>query len=183
MRYEEARGAIETGDLLFFRGRLLHSRFIQIWTRSVYSHVGVAVWIEVGPIRRLFVVEALEGKGVRLYPLSRYISDGADVDWFAVTDQTFDRKKAASWALAQVGLKYASPWQMLRSFGLITKWVCDSLGLPTKIDSDRWFCSCYAVRLLMAGEVQFDEHVDPSLTPPGKVALLTCLHRMGALTN
>lgn len=183
MRYEDARDAIETGDLLFLRGRLLHSHLIQVWTRSVYSHVGVAVWIQVGSIRRLFVVEALEGKGVRLYPLSRYISAGEDVDWFAVKEPGYDRTKAAAWALAQVGLKYASPWQMLRSFGLITKWVCDHLGLPTKIDSNRWFCSCYAVRLLMAGGVQFDEDVDPSLTPPGKVALLTCLHRMGALAK
>lgn len=183
MRYEDARGAIDTGDLLFFRGRLLHSHVIQVWTRSVYSHVGVAVWIEVGSIRRLFVVEALEGKGVRLYPLSRYISAGEEVDWYAVTDPDFERSKAAGWALAQVGLHYASPWQMLRSFGLITKRICDWLGLPTKIDSNRWFCSCYAVRLLMAGGVTFDEHVDPSLTPPGQVALLTCLRRMGALTS
>lgn len=183
MRYEEARHAIETGDLLFFRGRLLHSRLIQFWTRSVYSHVGVAVWLESGPIRRLFVVEALEGKGVRIYPLSRYLSAGADVDWYAVTDSAFDRTGAAAWALAQVGLHYASPWQMLRSFGLITKWLCDNLGLPTKIDSNRWFCSCYAVRLLMAGGIEFDETIDPSLTPPGRVALLTCLRRMGALTT
>lgn len=181
--YSDVRERIHTGDLLFFRGRLLHSRLIQCWTKSVYSHVGVGIWLEAGPIRRLFVAEALEGRGVQLFPLSRYLSAGESVDWFAVIDESFDRDYAAGWALAQVGLKYASIWQMLRSFGLISKWIADHLGLPTKIDRDRWFCSCYAIRLLEAGGVAFSEAIDPSLTPPGGVAFLTCLRRMGTLSH
>ena len=45
MHYFDVRDQIDNGDVLLFRGSLLHSRIIQRWTRSVYSHVGLALWI------------------------------------------------------------------------------------------------------------------------------------------
>lgn len=184
MDYAAARPHIATGDVLFFRGKLLHARIIQRWTRSVYSHVGIAVWIRADGVRRLCVLEALEGHGVRLYPLSRYIRRGDAVDWWSVAVDGFDRDKAVGWALMQLGARYASPWQFLRSFSVLTKRVCDWLGLPTRIDADRWFCSAYSVQFLLAGgwRPDADLHVDAYRAAPGDAARLPCLRMRGPLT-
>lgn len=184
MDYAQVRSQIATGDLLLFRGRRLFSRVIQWRTQSVFSHVGVAVWVSVGASRRLCVLEALEGYGVRLHPLSLYLRRGQWVDWFRVTDPAIDCEQASAWALDQLGTRYASLWQLARSFGVVglLKRCADALGLPTKVDQDRWFCSCFASQFLLSGGWQPDEDVDPSLTPPGEVALFPCLQRRGVLT-
>jgi len=181
MLYGDARPLIGNGDLLFFRGRWLHSRFIQRWTKSVYSHVGIALWVHADGRERLCVIEALEGHGVRVFPLREYLERGEAIDWFAIVDATIDRDKVAGWALDKWGLQYASARQLFRSF--VTLPICTWLGLPTRIDRNRWFCSYYAAQALRSGgwRPALDDHVAPELAAPGDVALFPCLHRRGPL--
>lgn len=63
--FEKDTSSIESGTVIAWRGTSLYSKIVQIFTRSSFSHVGIAV--EFGG--KLFVIEAKEGKGVRLTPL------------------------------------------------------------------------------------------------------------------
>lgn len=72
MHYNDYRGNIKSGDLLAWSHRPWGSLYdfkiqmVRVFTRSEYSHVGVA-WVIAG---RVFVIEAVEPK-VRIYPLSK----------------------------------------------------------------------------------------------------------------
>ncbi len=66
MKYSEARGSVEDGDVLHFESRGLVAHVIRWATRSRFSHVGLAVWIH----GRLMVAESRELRGCRLIPLS-----------------------------------------------------------------------------------------------------------------
>ena len=64
MKYEKARKQIKSGDIVFFQsdGGLI-GKVISFFTKSVYSHVGIAFWMvmpETGD-RRLLVLEAWPG--------------------------------------------------------------------------------------------------------------------------
>lgn len=69
--YSELRNHVKTGDLLFTSGDYLISKAIQRASDSVLSHVAFIYWLE----ERLVVVESVEGAGVRMVPLSKYLND------------------------------------------------------------------------------------------------------------
>lgn len=69
--YSELRNHVKTGDLLFTSGDYLISKAIQRASGSVLSHVAYIYWLE----ERLTVVESVEGAGVRMLPLSKYLND------------------------------------------------------------------------------------------------------------
>lgn len=71
--YEQLRGELRTGDLMFCSGSYLFSRAIQRFTRSVWSHVGIVYKDDA--LQRLFVLESETGIGVRLAPVSKYLRD------------------------------------------------------------------------------------------------------------
>ena len=72
MNYTEARSTIRSGDLLAFSSGSWRSwndikvNMIRIFTRSTYSHVGIA-WVVAG---RVFILEAVTPK-LRIFPLSQ----------------------------------------------------------------------------------------------------------------
>lgn len=70
-RYDELRNHVKTGDLLFTSGDYLISKAIQRASDSMLSHVAYIYWLE----ERLVVVESVEGAGVRMVPLSKYLYD------------------------------------------------------------------------------------------------------------
>lgn len=72
-RYEEVRGALRSGDLVFCSGSYLFSGLIQRFTRSVWSHVGIVYRDE--HLQRVFLLESETGIGVRLVPISKYLRD------------------------------------------------------------------------------------------------------------
>lgn len=172
---------IKPGDLFLFRGRLLHSRIIQRWTRSVYSHVGIAHRPCTAGQDCLDVLEAREGSGVVTQPLRSYLERGDRVDWFSVTDDTISRADVVLWAWERRGKRYASYQQLMRSF--VTLPVAQLLGLDTKIDDGRWFCSFFAAEALQAGGwvPPGDEDMPVRLMSPGAVSLFPCLQRQGPL--
>ena len=189
MQYSKIRELIATGDFFFFRGNRWFSKLIRWRTESVYSHVGVALWIDAGGCGpRLAILEALEPHGVRLYPFSRYLEQcsrqGVAVDWYAVNDRKIDRHKVAAYVLAQWGKPYAAG-QLVVSFGLVGSFLRKLLHLHVPIvDGDeRFFCSELAAAALEAGGYEPDslEESLPAATSPGALALWPCLHRMGTL--
>ena len=189
MKYDEVISKIESGDLfLFRRSKTLFGAIIRIVTQSPFSHVGVAVWIRNNHgCSRLTIVEALEGVGVRLYPLDRYLDEcrqGAClVDWYKVCDDGVDKEKVAEFALSQWGAAYARPFQFVWSWGKISSRLRRWMGWCADLDERRWFCSELAARaLLEAGYVpDAAEPIVAALTDPGTIALLPCVKRMGVL--
>jgi len=178
MLYHEVEGQIQDGDFLFFRGTVFYSRVIQRWTKSRYSHVAVAVRIR----ESLFVLEAVEGRGVRLFPLSMYLRSGCKIDWFKIIDPRVDREKVTQWFLDRVGNNYASPRQLIRSF--LTLPFANALDWSTKIDNNRWFCSFAGVEALRHGYGELADKIIPNeaeLASPGDVSYIEALHIQGTL--
>jgi virulence-associated protein VapD len=64
--YAANRDKIKTGDIIAFSGTGFFGRLIRRFTGQTYSHVGIA-WVISG---RVFIVEALDGRGVVMRPLS-----------------------------------------------------------------------------------------------------------------
>lgn len=181
MEFEEIQASIQSGDVLLFSGNALYSRVIKWWTRSVYSHVGVALKFRVGNTEYLDVIEAVEGVGVRQYPLEKYLNQGSRIDWFSITDDAIDRQKVVQWFMDRRANRYASPQQLFRSF--ITVPLAAKFGIPTLVDEDRFFCSfATAAALRFGGWVPpIGDSIDPELASPGDVSRFVCLQRRGPL--
>lgn len=178
---------IEDGDVLAFHGRGFWSSLIKLRTWSRITHCGFAHWHR----GMLCVFEAREMRGVRLYPLHRYLgSSTARVDLYKLRERdvegrrlTFDRNRLISFALAHWGARYAHPLQFLRSFGIITRWVCDRLGIPIDTDVTRFFCSEFVVSGLSYALGRAISETMPPAAPPAIVTELKELSWMGRLRN
>ena len=85
--YEEARNQIQDGDIIFVRNKqTLSARVVRTFTRSLYSHVGFAFWVEAAGKRRLMMVEAQGGARRRIVNMSYYRENELDIiaaqdDW------------------------------------------------------------------------------------------------------
>lgn len=133
MEYKEARKKIKSGHLLAWSGNTFFSNLIKFFTKSFITHVGIA-W-KIGG--RLFVIESIEGVGVRIFPASRltpffwiYSTDGEENKWTDEIEET---------ALKRVGEKYS-----------IIGCIKALLGRPLKKDKN-WQCaefSSYILELL-----------------------------------
>lgn len=71
--YNFIRPTIKSGDLIACKGSSIIDKIIKLWTKSIYSHVGVA-WVYSG---RVFMIDSSRAHGVALTPLS--ISDSFDL--------------------------------------------------------------------------------------------------------
>lgn len=80
MEYEDLRPTIRPGDILLCSGSGMFSRMIQKATKSVWSHVGFVMRLDV--IDRVMVLESVEPIGVRTVPLSHYISNYKDCEGY-----------------------------------------------------------------------------------------------------
>jgi uncharacterized protein YycO len=102
MIYKEIRNKIRSGDVLAWSHSGVKSWYdlqifmVRLFTRSEYSHVGIA-WVVAG---RVFVIEAVSS-GVRIYPLSL-----AGDFYHVSTDVKFD-KGSEEVALSKIGEKYS----------------------------------------------------------------------------
>lgn len=180
MFLEDVASEIQPGDVFLFRGNRLHSRVIQRFTRSVYSHVGIAHRPQTSGAESLDILEAIEGRGVQTFPMWRYLQRGDLVDWYTITDQSIDRSAVVRWAWERRGARYASWRQFGRSFLYLP--FCELLGLDTRVDNGRWFCSFFAAEAIKAGGwTPPGDLVDSHLTSPGGVALFPCLQRKGPI--
>lgn len=69
--YPHLKPQLQDGDLLFASGNYAFSRSIRQVTASVWSHVGLILRMH----ERVLVLESIELVGVRLAPLSKYLSN------------------------------------------------------------------------------------------------------------
>ena len=99
MRYWEARGQIESGDVILFRGRGPVAWLIRTLTHSLYDHAAIA-WVIGG---RVLVIEARMLGGVKVDPLSMRLVD--DASWVA-TGIFFDELRLRT-AIRDLGKPYS----------------------------------------------------------------------------
>lgn len=173
------------GDLVLFEGSGFWSNAIKFRTLSRVTHVGIVVWVR----GHLCVLEARERRGVRVFPLARYLGvPGLKVLWYELLADQYgiDRQKLISEALTHWGRRYASHWQFLRTWGLISRRIADLLELPDDTNAERFFCSEFVVgRLQTAGfdHRDFYPHpTDPATWSPGAVGFLPCLQLRGLIS-
>lgn len=102
MKYQEIRNKIRSGDLLAFSHGSWNSwaniktNFIRLFTRSTYSHVGIA-WKING---RLFILEAVKPK-LRIFPLSM------SGDFYLIPMNAKWSKYTEEFALSKIGTDYS----------------------------------------------------------------------------
>jgi len=73
MLYKEARDKIKDGDIVFMaKSKGIVAATIRFFTRSVYSHVNIAFWIQTEAGPRLCAVEAQGGTTRRMINMSYY---------------------------------------------------------------------------------------------------------------
>lgn len=102
MKYAAARPRIKSGDLLasshgsWRSWNDIRTNLVRIFTRSTYSHVGLA-WVVGG---RVFVLEAVKPK-LRIFPLSQW------GDFYLVPLDASWRADTEEFALARVGYDYS----------------------------------------------------------------------------
>ena len=74
IHYKEViRPNVKSGDLIFASGSFLASKIVQWKTKNAISHVGIVIRFD--EIGRVFVLESIEEKGVRMIPLSKFLYD------------------------------------------------------------------------------------------------------------
>lgn len=115
LRYDEVRTSLRDGTVLLFRGRGVFSRLIQAAGRAPYSHAALLAWWG----RRLMVVEAREGKGVRAIPLSAVLAEGHDVEaWDArpLEADALDRPTVVGEATSWLSTRYG--WRTIVRLGV-----------------------------------------------------------------
>lgn len=159
MKYDDIRSTIKSGDVLAWTHKEWGSwndfqiQFVRMFTRSEYSHVGVA-WV-VGD--RVFVIEAVVPK-VRVFSLS-----DATPFYLLPCGVTYWNDEIAKKALSFVGQKY-SKWQAI--LGALNKLRCGK--------DESWQCAELVNTLLQSGGVlKYGE----SLSTP--TAIVEVLQRIG----
>ena len=84
MKYTEARPKIQNGDIVFVRGepgffKRPVQNLIMFFTKSKYTHVGIAFWVNICGQDRLMMVESQVGAKRRILNMSFYQRRELDV--------------------------------------------------------------------------------------------------------
>lgn len=159
-------------DIVAFSGNGWLSRLIKLRTLSRYSHIGMAFWME----GEHWVVESMEGKGVRIVPLRLWHTWGGKVSGFTLNPELFtqaDKEAMLRFCLSKVGQPYASPKQIIRAFMFGMRWLGDKLGM--RVDEEGWTCSELMVEA-MQSVGKFTEIVAAEASP-GDVLESQYVHR------
>jgi hypothetical protein len=110
-QYDRKRSDIKSGDIIAFSGSGIFSKLIRRFTGETYSHVGIA-WI-VGS--RIFIVEALDGRGVVMRPLSEI------TPFYHLQNKIEFTDAIESSMLSKIGMKYGYFDVILAGLGLKSK--------------------------------------------------------------
>src|SRR5574341_1285390 len=165
--YDQVRPQIQTGDLIFFRGRGPLSRLIRKLSSSVYSHVGIAAWWG----GHLVVFQSRIPVGVEVLPARRVVwrYDG-QVDWWALRPEhasRLDRDGLLSVAVAELGKSYSFLGLVNAGFELLTGRIagrCDPVALP-----ESHFCSQFVSACFRGGGIDLAPDVADACTSPGSI--------------
>jgi hypothetical protein len=178
LKYEEVRHQIKNGDVLLFKGKNLGSWFVQMVTRSPYSHAGIAAWWN----ERLMVMEA-RGKGVSANPFSVSVAHShGTVEWFTCVKDIYDedRLKMVIFAQEELGKSYG-------------RWKTIALGLKTLFSHDldkrdrlrkegKLFCSEYVARVYNFIGLDLMRQRSDRFMKPHDIADSPLLERKGRLS-
>lgn len=108
MKYKKAKKQIKNGDLIAFSGSSAFSSIVKFFTRSKFSHVGIAIFRG----KNLFIFEALEGKGVQITRASN------QTPFYFISTNIKWTKKLDSYVYERVGYKYSYLGCVLGFFGI-----------------------------------------------------------------
>lgn len=157
---------LQTGDIVLYSGTRLWSRVIRAFSRSKWSHVGMVVRMN----GDCWVIEALEGKGVRCVPFTCWLAWGGEigVGVSMLSDRQVDGMQ--HWLAYQIGKEYASAWQFVRSFGLVWSRLRKLFGVKVDADSNRFTCSELLASACFWNGLEIPKHA--AKMTPGDVAAL-----------
>ena len=143
MDYATARPLIQSGQLVaqshgdWTTWRGLKVNMVRIFTRSTYSHIGIA-WVIGG---RVFILEAVKPK-LRIYPMSKI------GDFYLLPLHAHWCEAAENMALKNIGVDYSEIVAMQAFFG------------PLR-DGEVRQCAAYALAVLRADGVDLGNRATP----------------------
>jgi hypothetical protein len=180
LRYADIRGSIQDGDILLFKGRGLLSRLISMFTRSDYTHSGIAVWWN----ERLMVLEAV-GKGVWAVPLSWRLATykgwaywwTPDEDKLSEAEIVLNRAGIVTTAKLELGKEYAS-WLLVRMARRLLLRVRGGGADPLR-PPDKLLCSQYVSHAYRSGNLDLIADEPDSFTTPAHLARCEYLRNRG----
>lgn len=192
IKYNKAKNIIKDGDVLLFR----HGKFPSVgwwigkYTKSPYSHVGLAHWEN----DKLYCVEFREFIGSRQYEMDKYIDEGAEIDVFRCVETVilpkilsendkielgydvyeFDADvalKVIDTAKKFIGQKYSwwTIWQLSKTYMPIIRFR-SNVTKNGKVKKESFVCSTlvnYAFRINFIDPIPF---LSDSYTTPGDLA-------------
>jgi hypothetical protein len=173
LHYHAVRSEIRDCDCFLFETDDSFADWaISRYEGSIYDHVGMAFWIRTPGSDRLFCLEAKEGYGVRLYPVSDYIREGRKTHWFSIRQGwLLDLEKMTSFGVSKIGRQYIPAWKLVLTF----------CGLSRLVrDEGTEFCSkLYSQIVLEGGGSLMGKQ--PEEMDPADVAKLPFLKEQGVL--
>lgn len=178
MTFEDLMKEAEPGDLLFFGGERWWSKLIKLRTWSRWSHVGMVV--DKDNEGRVLVCEALEGYGVRTVDAEEWMTWKGSIGLGEVLMRIEAKRMSADYMLSQVGMRYASPRQFIRSFSFLWRRIAKFIGLPADTDANRWFCSELVAAAIQSAD-QITWKKKPAKMQPGDLAESYHLRIVGVL--
>ena len=143
MDYAKARPLIRSGDLIsqshgdWMTWRGIKVNLVRMFTRSTYSHVGIA-WVVGG---RVFILEAVKPK-LRIYPMSKI------GDFYLMPLQARWCEVAENLALEKVGVNYSELVAMKAFFGPLE-------------EGNVQQCAAYALAVLQADGIELGSSAIP----------------------
>jgi len=152
--YEKGRNYIQDGDIVFVKNKkTVIARAVQFFTRSAYSHVGIAFWAQIGKERRLMIVEDQGNTRRRIVNASFYY--GCDLDVIEAPKSWSDVQCKA---LAKVGIAHYGYGEALYVGFRETLLQYFGIRLPTR-DMPGMICSEFVADIYGLKET----HVSPHL--------------------
>ena len=177
LKYESVREEIRDGDVLLYKGKGFISRLVRLFTKSAYSHAGLAVkWND-----RLMVMEAV-AKGVIITPLSRSVGHyKGDVDWYQSREPIIDndRRKMIVVAQKELGKSFTKCGLLLVGAYIVIGKKFDEND--TFVRSKKFFCSFYVAATYNAAGLDLKQDTADRFTTPDDIARSPLLKKNGVL--
>jgi hypothetical protein len=109
MKYDDVRPHLRTGDIIAYRGNRLFSRLIRAFNGSDFSHVGMVWEVGSGDLRKVWLIESMEGRGVTI----RALSHTGDFVWVPLRLDLAQQSRLALYFENSVGRGLYSWWGVI----------------------------------------------------------------------
>ena len=173
--YEKYRATIKDGDVLLYEGKGMLSWIIKKFSRSKYSHSGIAAWWN----DRLMVMEAIR-KGVVVTTLSRNVSRyHGNVDWYTSKINISEkvRNKMIKFAQKELGKEY----NFLELLIIGIKIIFHKVIKLKNFKDERLICSQFVSDVYHSIGIEIKETVAPPFVTPADIAESKVLKFKGVL--